>query len=392
MRHSILTLTVGTALLLLVSCGSDDPLAPAKTKNTWTITSEASTTELDLGGGLVVSLSVPAGAVYQDLVLTWTAVTPEAGDLVSFQVEPAGAFLAQPITLEIDLPGTPSMPGMYFGSLADPLFVDADWDGSRLTAHIRQLGFAPDPTAKDGDGGGIVHIADEQCVAYRDVIQQMLDLYVADQRYERAARVVGAYEAMARHADCEEDLEAFVATHRQLACTGFTTARDALAASDFPEPDDFLELARPMLYWAGVLQVWAAECTPLDAGFAAIQAAYTRLVTLYGERIDDLDGSDPDAFTQFKRLAKDLIRIEEEALYLGVPNFAEDLHDVIDTLLGKLRDTAYRICRENETSIYLVELTQPRSYDRTRIADGPAPGPTEGVGRPPYDADSRQAA
>ena len=396
----------------LVSCGGGEKKAGQDLDargNTTLLTAEGGQTKVDLGEDGTMLLTIPPGAVYQDLALTWDRVEPTEGELLAIQVSPAGLLLAKPITLELELPGSLLSPAMYFGSLNDPFFVDAQWDGTRLKAKIQVLGGIEEndnPSligqskpgirgrgeshGNPGSGSGILHVAELSCEIFRDNSQTALDLYVANKRFERARQVVGAYEAMARQAGCAEDLAAFVETHRELACNGFSEARNALAASDFAQPADFLELARPVGFWAGILATWAAQCVELDAGYAALQNAYERLVSLYNDRIDTLDGSEPDAFTDFKRLARDLIRLEEEVLFLGVPDYAQDLRNTIEILLQKLHDVAYRLSQENETSIYLVELTQPRFYERSRIVIGSDPEPAEWVGRPPYDYDTLQ--
>ena len=394
--------------LLLMSCGGGGGGQNLDTGgNTTILTPEGGSAKVNLGKGQSMFLTIPPGAVYQDLALSWDSLEPTEGELLAIQVSPAGALLAKPITLELEVPGSPKNPGMYFGGLEDPFFVDSQWDGSRIMAELQVLGSssasapqarvarkAPSEGVREanraGSSGGILRVADLTCDIYRDSSQAALDLYVANKRFERARQVVGAYEAMARQADCAEDLAAFVETHRELACSGFTQARDALAASDFAQPEDFLELARPVGFWAGILAAWGAQCVELDAGYAALQNAYAWLVSLYNDRINALDGSEPDAFTKFKRLARDLIRLEEEVLFLGVPDYAQDLHNIIETLLQKLHDVAYRLAQENETSIYLVELTQPRFYERSRIVVGSDPEPAEWVGRPPYDYDTLQ--
>lgn len=389
---------------LLMSCGGGGK-SPDEGGNTTILTPEGGSAKVNLGKGQSMLLTIPPGAVYQDLALNWDSLEPTEGELLAVQVSPAGILLAKPVTLELEVPGSPNSPGMYFGGLEDPFFVDSQWDGSRIMAELQVLGSSSaaqtraarkTPSARvreasrAGSSEGILRVADLNCDIYRDSSQAALDLYVANKRFERARQVVGAYEAMARQADCAEDLAAFVETHRELACSGFTEARNALAASDFAQPEDFLDLARPVGFWAGILATWGAQCVELDAGYAALQNAYSWLVSLYNDRINALDGSEPDAFTKFKRMARDLIRLEEEVLFLGVPDYAQDLHNIIETLLQKLHDVAYRLAQENETSIYLVELTQPRFYERSRIVVGSDPEPAEWIGRPPYDYDTLQ--
>jgi hypothetical protein len=335
-------------------------------------------------------LTIPAGAVRENVTLTLTPVTPESGAWARLQVAPAGVQFFEPVTLTITTPQAQSglLAGIYLGSAGNSLSLPTTVNAATGTVAATTLVLGPSrlgqakPIALGVNGEEAAGESDFINVGALDCANE---LSVLAARIEYAENFVfsanpSAYELIqqykAMQAACAnpnpteaQQMEQETTEIKDKACTAQTNTLDAVNLFPVQSEEDLYEQVARLLGSQASLVLTDAECGSPGSTETGVTKAVDDYIDAYDQRL-----SSPNfgggTWLGLRGEVKSIIKLHDAA---GMLLLEDQKQTVIDTLLkpamDKLRARAYQLCREDN----------PAEGNQSYLADVKSGGQVFGV-------------
>lgn len=409
MRHSILAIAV---LLTLTGCGKPGETltpapAPVVEAPKFTAATQAKTVGA-AGGALtltaadstIYSLTIPAGALSKDTVITLTTLKPGPGQLFRLKLEPDGLMFlgGKKAALTITLPAGVTLPAgggfLYSGttlpftrnpdgtfsvelsSLLKTASAMARLDTGRMLAaagdFLLSAAYAaaaacggPPVTGSDGEGLSAEEALDLEI--YTQCMRAAISNLEANGNFESAARAHAAIAALINLVGSSGDATSATHAAGADACRVYN---DRLATNDsFPlDESSTLDdvktlrgLIAQMLYWRTVVLQLGADCSSV-LDFDTVMQDKSRQISDYYQSLrshGNLDNSASATFRGAVEQYQSLTGLSDEAAALGVPAATRPITMVAqprmsdDLIAGAATD-----CRNNGSYGGLIQLMQ----------------------------------
>ena len=377
------------AFATLVSCTtSTAPTPQPGAPVTATISPEGGSVVATGRDGSSLSLSFPAGAVLEPLVVT---VTPsDAADVrPRFEIEPFATRFREPVEIRLSVaPGTTlADTSLFLGSGADrvPLPSTIDAENRVVSASTRQLGFAfgADATTsarRQSGSSGPIELADVSCTIAIGHLSEARTRAAQDwlKTVASAQAIRDAYLTMLTACDVDEDDEASFQAARdilqEVVCDGYRDARVNTViynpAIGNGAPEDFWQLTESLLSWAASIQLTGAECATPTALEEDLEDLYDAYVDDYAQRLEALD---IDVWrTLWNVELANVVRLLGDADSFGLDATRTRTEEVlVQRLFERLRNAAYERCREDQEQGYLADIRNGGGHVGAVVAPGP---------------------
>jgi hypothetical protein len=344
---------------------SNTPLSPTPVQATVTPSGGTVQAESD---DTTFKLTIPTGAVRENVTLTLTPVEPESGAWARLQVEPAGVQFFEPVTLTITTPQAQSglLAGIYLGSAGNRFAVPTTVNpatgtltattlvlGASLLGQAKPIALGVDGEEEAGESdfinvGGLNCANELSVLAARIEYAENFVFSANPSAYELIQQYKAMQGACANPNPTEaQQMEQETTQIKQEACTAQTNTLDAVNLVAVVSEEDLYENVARLLGSQASLDLTSAECGSPGAMGQGFAKAVSDYIADYEQRVNSPNFGG-GTWLGLRGEVKSIIKLYDDA---GMLLLEEHQQSIIDTLLkpalDRLHARAYQLCRED---------------------------------------------